>query len=1071
MSQKEKCFGKPRKKPLGRRVEVSSDATPVTTSKDSWQSWLAFVSLQCRKSEIDALNAKFVSPKGDPRPYLRVKIFGVSLLGLLDSGAAVTVIGDPGWLKLRSLGLTLHPHQPVCVADGSVLAVSGSVDLPIEVSGRVRVTRVVVVPSVTSEILLGVDLWKDLDLVPRLRHSTYSFGNSLDALCEVSQPITPDQRAQVDRLVTKYCARTDSGLGRATAVEHIIDVGDSKPIKQRYYPVSPYVQKLIDDEVEKMLALGVIEPSRSAWSSPVVMVKKPNGAYRFCIDFRKINQVSKRDAYPLPYVNSILTRLHNARYFSSIDVKSAYWQIPLSEASKEITAFTVPGKGLFQFTRMPFGLHNAPATWQRFVDTVIGADLEPLVFVYLDDVIVATPDFHQHLDVLEKVLTRLTNAGLTMNREKCEFLKDELRYLGHIVDSRGVRTDPSKIECMLNYPRPTSVKELRRFVGLISWYRKFVRNFSTIVSPLTRLTRKNQRFCWSPEAEQAFLDIKNCLVTAPILASPDFSLPFVLQCDASQVGLGCVLAQTFPDGEKVIAYASRALSPLECKYSATELECLAVLYGIEKFRPYLEGIKFTVVTDHSSLLWLHKLQNPSGRLARWSLRLQGYSFDIVHRKGASNVVPDALSRAISAVDVPRQVTDQWYNSLRDGIMDHPHKYPRFCVRDWKIFYLPRSGVPSGHPDEDWKLVIPKELRQAALQENHDAATAGHFGYFKTQKRVTSLYYWPKMNADIARYIKKCDVCASQKPEQRPPHGRMGRRVVTKPWELVCTDLMGPFPLSKKGHRFILVVADCFTKFVFIVPLRSATSSALQENVERIFLTVGTPALMICDNGKQYVGKAFRKLVESYDCEITFNPNYHPQANPTERINRVVKTAIRSYLDNHSHRDWDLNLHKIAFAINTAVHEVTGFSPAYLTFGRTLYASGKLHKRLQPISVDAEISFGSRDALNEHLQDLANVYDRVKKSLDQAYVTSAKRYNLRTRPLTLREGQVVWKKNYVLSKGGEHFAAGLAPKFVKCIVRRQITPNVYELEDFVSRNTLGSWHVKDLKVANEPDQTA
>jgi hypothetical protein len=495
MSQKEKCFGKPRKKPLGRRVEVSSDATPVTTSKDSWQSWLAFVSLQCRKSEIDALNAKFVSPKGDPRPYLRVKIFGVSLLGLLDSGAAVTVIGDPGWLKLRSLGLTLHPHQPVCVADGSVLAVSGSVDLPIEVSGRVRVTRVVVVPSVTSEILLGVDLWKDLDLVPRLRHSTYSFGNSLDALCEVSQPITPDQRAQVDRLVTKYCARTDSGLGRATAVEHIIDVGDSKPIKQRYYPVSPYVQKLIDDEVEKMLALGVIEPSRSAWSSPVVMVKKPNGAYRFCIDFRKINQVSKRDAYPLPYVNSILTRLHNARYFFSIDVKSAYWQIPLSEASKEITAFTVPGKGLFQFTRMPFGLHNAPATWQRFVDTVIGADLEPLVFVYLDDVIVATPDFHQHLDVLEKVSTRLTNAGLTMNREKCEFLKDELRYLGHIVDSRGVRTDPSKIECMLNYPRPTSVKELRRFVGLISWYRKFVRNFSTIVSPLTRLTRKNQRFC------------------------------------------------------------------------------------------------------------------------------------------------------------------------------------------------------------------------------------------------------------------------------------------------------------------------------------------------------------------------------------------------------------------------------------------------------------------------------------------------------------------------------------------------------------------------------------------------
>ncbi|KAJ3656579.1 hypothetical protein Zmor_015648 [Zophobas morio] len=627
-----------------------------------------------------------------------------------------------------------------------------------------------------------------------------------------------------------------------------------------------------------MLELGVIEPSKSPWSSPVVMVKKPNNEYRFCIDFRKVNQVSKRDAYPLPYVSTILDRLHSARVFSSIDIKSAYWQIPLAEESKEVTAFTVPGKGLFHFRRMPFGLHTAPATWQRFVDTTLGADLEPWAFIYLDDIIVATPDFATHSEVLRKVFERLVDAGLTVNREKCEFLKTELRYLGHIVDANGIRTDPHKIECMLNYPRPTNAKEVRRFVGLVSWYRRYVRNFSSLVAPLTRLTRKRCVFAWTPEAEEGFLALKECLVTAPILATPDFSRPFVLQCDASGQALGCVLSQDGSEGEQVIAYASRALTGAETKYSATELECLAVLFGIEKFRPYLEGVRFTVVTDHFSLLWLYKLQNPSGRLARWSLRLQGYDFEIVHRKGKSNVVPDALSRAINAVDVQPADHDPWYTSLLQKIRADPQKYPRFCVRDEKIYRLVKGGSPSYCADDDWRF----------------------------------------------------------------------------------------------------------------------------------------------------------------------------------------------YLTGDTHQDWDRNISKIAFAINTAVHEVTGYSPAYLNFGRSLFLSGKLHHKLTPPQPQDEIVCDSREKLNDHLKELFRLYVDVQKRLEKAYLDSASHYNLRRRPLVLDPGQIVWKRNRVLSNKGERFAAGLAPKFVKCVVHRKVTPGVYELLDYDTRVNLGAWHVQDLKLDRHED---
>lgn len=304
---------------------------------------------------------------------------------------------------------------------------------------------------------------------------------------------------------------------------------------------------------------------------------------------------------------------------------------------------------------MPFGLHSAPATFQRLLDEVIGPKLEPRAFAYLDDIIVLGNTFDDHLQNLREVFQRLRDADLRINLDKCEFCRTELKYLGHVVTSRGVKTTPDKVEAILGIPPLTNIRELRRFLGMVSWYRRFIPHFSDKTAPLTQLLQKKRKWSWGDNANEAFHVLRQQLAAAPVLTCPDFDSPFTLQTDASQDGLGAVLTQETDQGERVIAYASRTLDRAERNYSTTEKECPAVVWGIRKMRPYLEGYHFTVLTDHESLKWLQKMENPSGRLARWSLELQQYDFTVQYRKGSANVIADALSRRpedINTVEAP-----------------------------------------------------------------------------------------------------------------------------------------------------------------------------------------------------------------------------------------------------------------------------------------------------------------------------------------------------------------------------------------------------------------------------------
>ncbi|KAG5873594.1 hypothetical protein JTB14_014407 [Gonioctena quinquepunctata] len=386
-------------------------------------------------------------------------------------------------------------------------------------------------------------------------------------------------------------------------------------------------------------------------------------------------------------------------------------------------------------------------------------------------------------------------------------------------DENGLHVDPGKVEVILQIPTPSKISEVRSLIGTASWYRRFIPNFSTVIQPLTELLKKNTKFVWTPRQEAALREVKEHLISAPVMACPNFDLPFIVQTDASGYGIGAVLTQNHPDvGERVVSYLSRSLTKQERKFSTTERECLAVIWSIEKLRPYIEGTHFTVVTDHWSLCWLNNLKDPTGRLGRWSLKLQQYSFDLVHRKGKENVVPDMLSRTVPiidaldiAVNVDLGKSDKWYDRMLYDVDSNPLRFPTWRISDSKLYkYVQFKKIPGLDFHDDWKLVIPKNKRKDILLKCHDDPQAGHPGAFKTFKRVSEHFYWPKMKADISSHVKRCKVCCENKPEQRKPAGLLTpHRVVDRPFQLVCCDLIGPLPRSNRGFKFILVIVDNF----------------------------------------------------------------------------------------------------------------------------------------------------------------------------------------------------------------------------------------------------------------------
>ena len=490
---------------------------------------------------------------------------------------------------------------------------------------------------------IGTMKSNDLDISSRPKDISTGIPEIITELKENSyENLNNNEKLLADKLfegMASVFAKDDMDLGRTNVAEHIIDTGEAQPIKQR--PVAFKGEE--EKEIKKMLEKDVIQESNSPWGSPIVLVKKKDGTTRFCIDYRKLNLVTKGDCYPLPRMDDCFDSLSGAKWFSTLDLASGYWQIPVHPKDREKTAF-ISKSGLYEFKVLPFGLSNAPSTFERCMESVLRNLQWQTCLIYLDDIIVFGKTFEEHIERLREVLCRLQQAGLKLKPSKCRLFKKSVLFLGHTISEEGLSTDPKKTEALRSWPEPTSVTEIRSFLGFCSYYRRFVRNFSHIARSLSNLTSKNVKFSWSEECQKAFDELKSKLHQSPVMAYPKKDCDFILDTDASDQGIGAVLSQKQDGQEKVIAYGSRTLNKSEQRYCVTRKELLAVVFFMNYYRHYLIGRHFLVRSDHKPLQWIFKLKDPTGQLARWLETLTSFDFTMGYRMGKAHNNADGMSR-------------------------------------------------------------------------------------------------------------------------------------------------------------------------------------------------------------------------------------------------------------------------------------------------------------------------------------------------------------------------------------------------------------------------------------------
>ncbi|UYV66538.1 hypothetical protein LAZ67_4002004, partial [Cordylochernes scorpioides] len=624
-------------------------------------------------------------------------------------------------------------------------------------------------------------------------------------------------------------------------IKHKIDTSDYPPVRQRPYRVSPAERRVIQSEVEKMMETKIIRPLSSPWASPVILVRKKDGSLRFCVDYRRLNKITKKDVYPLPRIDDALDTLSGSRYFSTMDMRSGYWQIEVDDKDREKTAFITPD-GLYEFNQ----------------------------------------------------------AGLCLNYKKCHFASRQITILGHVVNEFGTQPDPEKVKAIVHFPKPRNISETRSFLGLSSYYRRFIKSYANKSRPLNSLLKKDEKFIWGEEQDESFRILKQELGSSPVLGHFIEGAETHVHTDASGYGLGAVLVQIQNDAERPIAYASRTLTKAEKNYSTTEKECLAVVWALGKFRPYLYGRPFTVVTDHHSLCWLVGLKDPSGRLARWALKLQEYDINIVYKSGRKHKDADCLSRSPLAdtAEIEGHIT-----SIQD-IAEEQSKDPHLVGIREKLAnenlkgYQMIGGVlykknydPEGKP---WLLVFLKQMRHEILKDVHDTPMAGHLGFAKTYDRVRKRFYWPGLYRTVSQYIAHCKECQRRKGvPQKPPGLLVPIPPTTSPFQKIGIDYLGRFPISHTGNRWIIVATDYLTRFTITKAAATAEATELSTFlIEDVILKHGAPREIITDRGRNFMSQTIREINNLNGTIHRFTTAYHPQTNGlTERLNKTLTDMI------------------------------------------------------------------------------------------------------------------------------------------------------------------------------------
>uniref|UniRef100_A0A3B3HPI5 Gypsy retrotransposon integrase-like protein 1 n=1 Tax=Oryzias latipes TaxID=8090 RepID=A0A3B3HPI5_ORYLA len=888
--------------------------------------------------------------------------------------------------------------------------------------------------------------------------STYCMANCLHSAMPITNCPDPGLGKDIDLSKVPSCyhdLRSVFSKSKASALpphrpyDCSIELLNGAPLpKGKLYNLSGPEKSAMENYIQEALSLGHIRPSSSPVGAGFFFVEKKDKSLRPCIDFRELNQITVKDKYSLPLLESVFDSVQQAKIFSKLDLRNAYHLVRMRDGDEWKTAFNTP-LGHYEYLVMPFGLTNAPAVFQRLVNDVLRDFLNRFVFVYLDDILVFSTDQSQHEHHVRLVLERLLENQLYVKAEKCEFHVSSIPFLGYIIEAGNIRPDPAKIEAVTQWEIPQTRKKLQQFLGFANFYRRFIRNYSSIAAPLTQLTSINKVYAWNPEADAAFRKLKSLFVSAPILIQPDVTKQFIVEVDASDSGVGAVLSQREDTGKlKPCAFFSRKLSPAEQNYDVGNRELLAIKLALEEWRHWLEGAEkpFQVLTDHKNLAYLRSAKRLNSRQARWCLFFDRFHFTITYRPGSRNIKPDALSRK--------------YNTS-ETTSDSPI-LPASCFignLTWEVeskVLQAQGEIPDGISCPPGTLFVPDALRSEVLTWGHTSRIACHGGVYRTSRLLKRRFFWPTMERDVKEYIAACTTCARSKTSNRPPSGHLlPLSTPSRPWSHIAVDFVSGLPPSQ-GHTVILTIIDRFSKAAQFIPLPQLPSASETADVliNHVFRHHGIPSDIVSDRGPQFTSQVWRAFCSALGATVSLTSGYHPQSNgQAERANQELEAALRC-LAAQNQADWSKYLVWVEYAHNSHSSTATGISPfeASLGYSPPLFPSRELDLAVPSVQL--------------HLQRCRNIWQQTRAALLRTKESNCQIAN-RHRGVSpsYQPGQKVWlsAQNIPLQASSRK----LAPKFIgPYTIDRVVNPACVRLRLPAALKVHPTFHVSQVKPVTE-----